>query len=837
MNRSTTREQEVDDFLLDFERRVHFTIARDMASTLPTDRFAALAYAVRDELVDKWLKTQLTYYKQNPKRVYYLSLEFLMGRTLGNALMNLGKTEVAVAAMEKLKAKLKATGTLERLGHIEGVNELEELEHDAGLGNGGLGRLAACFLDSMATMNLPAYGYGIRYEYGMFEQRIQRHCQVEAADNWLAKGSPWEIPRFEVRDEFEVPFKGVVTAAPGAMPSDPHEWHPAEKVVAVCYDVPVPGYDTETVNSLKLWSAKSSTDFNLENFNAGDYTGAIEEKHASEVISKVLYPNDQNIEGKELRLKQQYFMVAASLRDILSRLERCDDPIQALPEKAVIQLNDTHPSIAIVELMRILVDERRLPWVEAWKITKATFAYTNHTVLPEALERWSVPMMEYILPRHMQLIYEINQHFLDEVSCLFPGDWERRERISIIEEAVPKQVRMANLAIVGSFSVNGVAQLHSELLTTGIFKDFYELWPNKFNNKTNGITPRRWLRYANPELSDLISQTLKSDAWIKDLSCLKGLEKFAQDPAFHEKWQAVKQQGKQKLAEIIYHESHLRVDLNSIFDVQVKRIHEYKRQLLNLLHVIYLYNRIKRGELENFVPRTVIFAGKAAPGYHMAKEIISLISHVAHQISHNLKIHNHLEVVFLPNYGVSLAEHIFPGSDLSEQISTAGMEASGTGNMKFALNGALTIGTLDGANVEMQEEVGSENIFIFGLTATEVMELKAKGYNPREYYESIPALKEVLDQIASGYFNPNDPQRFAGIVHRLLDEGDPFCVLADFQAYIDCQEKVSATYQDQKAWTEMSILNVARMGKFSSDRTIDQYAKEIWQVNPCKVDE
>jgi len=823
----------VNHFIKSFQNRLHYSIGRDINSTYPGDRFKAMAYAIRDEMIDKWLHTQVHYYKANPKRVYYLSLEYLMGRTLGNAVMNLGMQEVVSEGLKKIKQDLINSGHEQIARHFEDLEDLEDLEVDAGLGNGGLGRLAACFLDSMATMELPAYGYGIRYEYGMFEQRIENHAQIEYPDNWLSKGTPWELARDEVQEEYKVYFKGHVHAPPGTPNYAPKIWQPDETVVAVCYDHPVPGFEVETVNSLKLWSARSSKDFNLSHFNAGDYTGAIVEKHQSEVISKVLYPNDQNIKGKELRLMQQYFMVSASLQDILVRLERCGDALEDLPLKAAVQLNDTHPSIAIVELMRILIDDKHWDWEKAWDITTHTFAYTNHTVLPEALEKWPVPMLEYILPRHMELIYEINQRFLDKVSVTFPADWDRRSRMSIIAEGQEKQVRMAHLAIVGSYSVNGVAELHSRLLKSGIFKDFYEIFPSKFNNKTNGITPRRWLKHANPLLSDLITSHI-GPSWVKDLSELSKLEPLVKDAQFRAAWAEVKQKNKERLEKVIVEQCRIRVNVSSIFDVQVKRIHEYKRQLLNLLHVIYLYNQLRSGKLKDFIPRTVIFAGKAAPGYKLAKDIIALISRVSHQISHELLVQKYLSVVFLPNYGVSLAEKIFPGSDLSEQISTAGMEASGTGNMKFALNGSLTIGTLDGANVEMQEEFGAENIFIFGNTTEQIQELWARGYNPRHYYETDPDLKQVLDQIANGFFSPSDPSHFKPIVDRLLN-GDPFCVLADFRAYVECQARVTETYRDQDLWTQMSILNVARMAKFSSDRTIKQYAEEIWQVSPSPV--
>jgi len=797
-NQSLSTEQElaikVGNFKKDFEQRMALTVVHDLKHASQRAKYWALAYAVRDEIISKWLKTQNKYYKLNPKRVYYLSLEFLMGRTLSNAIINLDISLIVRQALEQLGLSLE---------------ELQEQEWDAGLGNGGLGRLAACFLDSMATLDLPAYGYGIRYEYGMFKQKIKDLQQQEAPDNWLRFGNPWEIARTE--NLYKVHFKGRVNNYEDCDGKLVCRWVDTDTVMAMAYDVPIPGYQTDTVNTLKLWAAKSSRNFQLETFNAGDYIGAVIDKHLSESISKILYPNDNNYKGKELRLMQQYFMVSASLQDILRRLERCHDDIRDLPEKAVIQLNDTHPSIAIPELMRILMDERGLGWDEAWKISSATFAYTNHTVLPEALERWPVELFEEILPRHLQIIYEINQRFLDDLAATFPGDFARRERMSIIEGHDHKQIRMAHLAIVGCFSVNGVAKLHSKLLQEGIFKDFYELWPNKFNNKTNGITPRRWLKNANPRLSGLITEVI-GDGWAKNLFELKKLEAFSQNPDFLQRWIRVKGQNKKELARIIQKQCGVQVNLDSIFDVHVKRFHEYKRQLLNVLHVITLYNRIKQGKLDDFVPRTVIFAGKAAPGYVRAKEIIHLINALANMINRNQRVGERLKVVFLPNYGVSLAEKIFPGSDLSEQISTAGMEASGTGNMKFALNGALTIGTLDGANIEMKDEVGEENIFIFGHQQGELSELRASGYDPLTYYHQDEELRLVLDQIRDGYFSPNQPHLFVPLVNSLLYEGDHFFVLADYRKYLECQDQVSRLFRDEKQWHSKAILNVARMG-------------------------
>lgn len=810
--------ERVKEFKKDFERHMMLTVAHDIENSTQLDKYRALAFSVRDKIIVNWIKTQDTYYKKNPKRIYYFSLEFLMGRTLGNAVLNLQLNNIVTEALEELGYSME---------------DLEEVEWDAGLGNGGLGRLAACFLDSMATMALPAYGFGIRYEYGMFKQSIENLRQKETPDNWLRYGSPWEFTRPE--DIQVVQFYGKTHGYKDQKGHWRNEWVDTENVIALAHDVPIPGYKTNTVNSLKLWSAVSSRDFNLTSFNVGDYIGAIVDKHQSEILSKVLYPNDANIQGKELRLKQQYFMVSASIHNILLRLERCDDKIENLPDKVVVQLNDTHPAISIPELMRILLDLYNFDWEKSWDITTRTFAYTNHTVLPEALEKWPVSLMEKVLPRHMQIIYEINHRFLEDVSVEFPGDFERRKAMSIIEEGDPQYVRMAHLAIVGSFSVNGVAELHSKLLKKGIFKNFYELFPDRFNNKTNGITPRRWIRKANPLLSALISKKIGS-GWVKNLDKLKELQDSGQDEAYVKEWRAVKQKNKEILARIIKNTCNIDVNLESMFDVQVKRIHEYKRQLLNILHIITLYNRVKAGKDENFVPRTFIFGGKAAPGYVRAKEIIHLINSIANLINRDPSIGDRLKVVFLPNYGVSIAEKIFPGSDLSEQISTAGMEASGTGNMKFALNGALTIGTLDGANIEIMEEVGEENIFIFGKTEDELAQLRNSGYNPWDYYSEDEELRNVMNQIRDGFFSSNQPTLFRGIFDTLVNEGDHYFHMADYRAYVDCQDRVANLFKTSLKWHKMAILNVARIGKFSSDRVIGEYAEEIWKVKPCPIE-
>lgn len=807
----------IKKFQDDFKEHMRLLVAHNMTTSSALDKYTAVAFAVRDRMIDRWIKTQDEYYRSNPKRVYYFSLEFLMGRTLSNALINLNIDDVVKDAMDELGYSM---------------DDIAEIEWDAGLGNGGLGRLAACFLDSMATLELPAYGYGIRYEFGMFKQSIVHQEQQETSDNWLRYGNPWEFCR--AQDIHLVHFNGRVNRYKDAKGREKCKWVDTDTVVALPYDVPIPGYKTHTVNSLKLWASSSSREFNLTSFNSGDYIGAIIDKHQSEVISKVLYPNDKNYTGKELRLKQQYFMVSASLQDILSRLERCNDDISRLPEKVVIQLNDTHPSVAIPELMRILMDDYDMEWDQAWDITIRTFAYTNHTVLPEALEKWPVTLFENILPRQLEIIYEINQRFLDEISANYPGDFNRRSRMSIIEEGDPKNIRMAYLAIVGSFSVNGVAELHSNLLKSGIFKDFYEFYPNKFNNKTNGITPRRWLRHCNRPLAKLLTDRI-GDSWVKNLNDIQKIETFAKDKTFQQQWNTVKFGNKKILADIIKDQCGITVNPETLFDVQVKRIHEYKRQLLNLLHVITIYNRIRSGKTEGITPRTVIFGGKAAPGYYRAKEIIHLINAVAHLVNTDRSVGDYLKVVFLPNYGVSLAEKVFPGSDLSEQISTAGMEASGTGNMKFSLNGALTIGTLDGANIEIMEEVGRENIFIFGHTEEELQNIRCKGYDPKSYYDNDDELKQVLDQIRDGYFSPQHRDMFAPIFNSLIYGGDSYCLLADYRQYIECQESVSELYKDHSEWTRKAILNVARMGKFSSDRVIQQYANEIWGISPCPI--
>ncbi|KAM8807537.1 glycogen phosphorylase, liver form [Eudromia elegans] len=802
-----------------FNRHLHFTLVKDRNVATPRDYYFALAHTVRDHLVGRWIRTQQHYYEKDPKRIYYLSLEFYMGRTLQNTMINLGLQNACDEAVYQLGLD---------------IEELEEIEEDAGLGNGGLGRLAACFLDSMATLGLAAYGYGIRYEYGIFNQKIRDGWQVEEADDWLRHGNPWE----KARPEYMLPvhFYGRVEHGPGGA-----KWLDTQVVLALPYDTPVPGYMNNTVNTMRLWSARAPNDFNLRDFNVGDYIQAVLDRNLAENISRVLYPNDNFFEGKELRLKQEYFVVAATLQDIIRRFkaskfgstESVRTDFDSFPEQVAIQLNDTHPAMAIPELMRILVDIERLPWDKAWLLTTRTFAYTNHTVLPEALERWPVELVEKLLPRHLQIIYEINQRHLDRVAGLFPSDVGRLRRMSLVEEGGTKRINMAHLCIVGSHAVNGVAKIHSEIIRTQVFRDFAELEPGKFQNKTNGITPRRWLLLCNPGLAELIAERIGED-YVRDLSQLARLRALVEDDLFIREVAKVKQENKVKFALFLEKEYGVKINPSSMFDVHVKRIHEYKRQLMNCLHVITMYNRIRRDPAKLFVPRTVIIGGKAAPGYHMAKLIIKLINAVAHVVNSDAAVGSKLKVIFLENYRVSLAEKVIPATDLSEQISTAGTEASGTGNMKFMLNGALTIGTMDGANVEMAEEAGEENLFIFGMRVEDVAELDRKGYDAREYYERLPELKQAVDQIQSGFFSPAEPELFRDVVNMLFHH-DRFKVFADYEAYVQCQEKVSELYLDAKAWTRMAVRNIAASGKFSSDRTIKEYARDIWAVEPSDL--
>ncbi len=799
-----------------FTNHLLYSLAKDQYSATARDRFMSLALTVRDRLIERWIATQQRYYRRDAKRVYYLSAEFLMGRALANNLLNLGLYDTAREAM--------------RMMGLE-VSDLLEQEVDAGLGNGGLGRLAACFLDSMATLDIPGYGYGIRYEFGMFDQEIKEGWQIEKPDEWLRFGNPWEMPR----PEYWVPvgFGGHTEEHSDHGRLKVH-WAPEEQVIGVAYDTPIAGYGNATVNTLRLWRARASEEFDLTLFNDGDYERAVLEKNRSETISKVLYPSDVKMFGRELRLKQQYFFVACSLHDIVRRHLVAHKSLDDFADKIAIQLNDTHPAVAIPELMRIFIDEHQVPWEKAWELTVATFGYTNHTLLSKALETWPVEIFGTLLPRHLAIIFEINRRFLRQVMNRFPYDEGRVSRMSLIDEGdgqLPsKRIRMAYLAVVGSHSVNGVAALHTELLKQHLLHDFNEMWPERFNNKTNGVTPRRWLLEANPLLAEAITSRI-GEGWATSLDELRKLEPLADDEGFRAAFRDIKQRNKEQLAAYIEREHGLSIDRASIFDVQVKRLHEYKRQLLNLLHIVALYLRIKSKPDLAMVPRTFIFGGKAAPAYAAAKLIIKLINAVAAVVNADPQVNGKMKVVFLANYRVSLAERIFPGSDLSEQISTAGKEASGTGNMKFALNGALTIGTLDGANIEIRDEVGHENFFLFGLTAHEVQEQLRRGYRPREYTEQNAELRAVLDLIHGGFFDPEHPELFRPLVQSLLEQ-DPYFLLADFASYAECQQRVEEAFVDKERWTRMAILNVARMGKFSSDRTIREYAEQIWKATP-----
>jgi starch phosphorylase len=776
--------------------------------------YEAFSLAISDRLVERWKKTYNAYKQADSKTAYYLSMEFLMGRTLSNAMLNLGINDEARRALYDLGLEME---------------ELVENEPDAGLGNGGLGRLAACFIDSCATLQLPVTGYGLRYEYGMFTQLIVNGEQVEKPDHWLRNGNVWEIERLEYKQRIK--FGGRTEVNVDEFGRKRVSWVDTHDVLAVPFDTPIPGFQNGTVNTLRLWKATATEEFNLDEFNAGDYAEAVAAKNTAENITMVLYPNDANENGKALRLKQQYLLASASLQDVLEKwVGRHGNDFSQFAAKNCFQLNDTHPSIAVAELMRLLIDAHGLEWHEAWLITRETMAYTNHTLLPEALERWSVSLFRSMLPRLLEIIFDINAHFLAEVSTRWPGDVDRLARMSLIEEGHEQHVRMAYLAIVGSFSVNGVAELHSKLLQQGLFRDFYELWPEKFNNKTNGVTPRRWLASCNPELAALISETI-GDGWLTDLTQLKKLEKFADDKAFQTRWQEVRLNAKKRLVDYKKVEHDIDVNLDALFDVQVKRIHEYKRQLLNVLHVIHLYDRIKRDDTANLTNRCVLIGGKAAPGYFMAKRIIKLINNVSEVINNDPMVGDKLKLIFLPNYRVSAMEKICPGADLSEQISTAGKEASGTGNMKFMMNGSLTIGTLDGANIEIREEAGDENFFLFGLTEQEVEE-RRRDYDPVGIIEADEDLKRVMNLLEMRYFNSFEPEIFDPIIASLKSPYDPWMTIADFRSFIDAQRRVEEAYQDQERWTRMSILNCAASGKFSTDRTISDYNNEIWKLTP-----
>jgi starch phosphorylase len=796
-----------------FAEHLKYTLGKDRYTITDHDGYTALALAIRDRIINQWFTTQQTHHQKDVKRVYYLSLEYLMGRAMGNNVINSGMEEAVADAMSEL-------------GYT--WEEFREKEIDAGLGNGGLGRLAACFLDSLATMDLPAFGYGLRYDYGIFRQEIENGYQKEQPDEWLRDGNPWEIERPDV--QVPVRFEGRVEMRQENGRLTAH-WVDAHTVLGIAYDMPIVGYGGSTVNTLRLWSAKAGTEFDFNEFNEGDYTEAVRSKVSAENLTKVLYPNDTLYLGKELRLRQQYFFVACSLHDIIRRFKSSGKGWNQLPEMAAIQLNDTHPSLAVPELMRILLDEEGVDWDTAWKVTVASMGYTNHTLMPEALEKWPVEMLQRLLPRHLQIIYEINHRFLHEVSRQFPGNRRKLQEMSLVEEAGQKQIRMAYLSIVGSHSTNGVAALHTELLKSRLVPAFAELYPSRFNNKTNGITQRRWLLKANPALAALITKEI-GDGWITDMDQLKKLVPKAEDAKFRKAFREVKREAKVALADFLKEEHGFDINPDTIFDVQVKRIHEYKRQLLNALHIVMLYNRIRKGK--DVEPRTFLFAGKAAPGYAMAKLIIKFIGALADTINDDPAVNDKLRVFFLPNYRVSLAEKIFPAADVSEQISTAGTEASGTGNMKFMCNGALTLGTLDGANIEIVEEAGKDNVFIFGLKADEVAQLKAR-YTPFEYYEHNPEIKEALDLIFSDYFNIAEPGIFEPIRAALFEQGDTYMHMADLASYALAQQKVEKTYRDQEEWSRKAILNVASSGKFSSDRTIREYAKEIWDVKPCPI--
>jgi len=802
-----------DELRQEFERHLRYTLAKDPYTATDRDRYHALALSVRDRLIDRWMYTQENHHKNAVKRLYYLSLEFLMGRLLGNNVINLQIEETC-------------RETLQQFG-IDWV-ALRNYEVDAGLGNGGLGRLAACFMDSLATLHIPAIGYGLRYEYGIFNQRIENGYQVEEADPWLKHGYPWEIAHPEF--SFEVHFGGRVEIRPGPKGPD-WKWVDSRPVIGMPYDLPIVGYGGQTVNTLRLWSCRAAEDFDLEDFNRGSYVEAVASKVQAENLAKVLYPNDNVFEGKELRLRQQYFLVSCSLQDIIRRFKADGKDWEVFPERVFLQLNDTHPSLAIPELMRLLIDELGLGWDRAWEITTACIGYTNHTILPEALEVWPVEMFSRLLPRHLQIIYEINARFMRSVATRYLLDDHRLRRMTIISDEHGKQVRMAHLAVVGSCSVNGVSEVHTRLLKERVLRDFAEFWPQKFNNKTNGITPRRWLLKANPRLASLITETI-GDRWITDLDQLRRLDLLAIDEGFQTSFREVKQQNKAALAGYIRARLGINISPDSMFDIQVKRFHEYKRQLLYALYIIVRYNQLRDDPTRGFVPRTFIVGGKAAPGFFMAKLIIKLIHQVADVINNDPLVKDLLKVVFIPNYRVSLAERIIPAADLSEQISLAGTEASGTGSMKFQLNGALTIGTLDGANVEIQEEVGHDNMFIFGMTTDEV-EQRRPSYNPWDIYNSDEEIRRAIQLIEADFFSLFEPGIFRPIVQALLYEGDHYMVLADMREYIEAQARVDALYKEPAQWYAKAILNVARSGKFSSDRTVREYASGIWHVEPC----
>jgi starch phosphorylase len=800
-----------------FRENLAYRQARFPAVATLNDNYMALAYSVRDRLLQRWINTARTYFDHGSRTVCYLSAEFLMGPQLGNNLVNLGIYNQVQEAIQDSGLDLDA---------------LLEQEEEPGLGNGGLGRLAACFLDSLATLGIPCIGYGIRYEFGIFDQALRDGWQVELTDKWLRLGNPWEIPRPEI--VFDVKFGGQTES----YNQDGHHrvrWIPDRVVRGTAFDTPVVGYRVNTVNLLRLWKAEAAESFDFQAFNVGNYYGAVLEKMVSENITKVLYPNDESPQGKQLRLQQQYFFASCALQDILRiyRQQR-GTGLDELARNFAVQLNDTHPAIAIAELMRLLVDENQVDWDQAWQTTQRIFSYTNHTLMVEALERWAIPLFGSLLPRHLEIIYEINRRFLDAVRRRYPGDNDRVTRMSLIDEYGDRFVRMANLACVGSHAINGVAKLHSDLLKAGVLRDFYEFSPEKFTNVTNGVTPRRFLVLSNPALAQLITAHI-GPRWVNHLDELRQLEPMAEDQGFRQEWRRIKRENKRVLADLILRRTGLEVNPDTLFDIQVKRLHEYKRQHLNVLHIITLYNRLRKDPNLDIPPRTFIFGGKAAPGYHMAKLIIKLINSVAGVVNEDPALDGRLKVVFLPNFNVKSAQRVYPAAELSEQISTAGKEASGTGNMKFALNGALTMGTLDGANIEIRDQVGHENFFCFGLTADQVVELKARGYRPRDYYEADPELREALDQVASGFFSPESPTLFRPLVDSLLNH-DEFMLLADYRAYVDCQSQAGQVYKKSESWTRLSILNVARIGHFSSDRSIREYCEHIWKIAPVMIE-
>ncbi len=793
-----------------------YSLARPLALAKPHEYYHALALAVRDRLQQRWMDTTMAYMAKGTKVACYLSAEFLMGPHLGNNLVNLGIEEAARQALSELG---------------QDFEQILDCEEEPGLGNGGLGRLAACYLDSLATLQRPAIGYGIRYEFGIFDQEIHDGWQTEITDKWLHRGNPWEIIKPHIA--FHVNWGGYTEHYMDTHGVHQVRWIPERVVKGVAYDTPIQGYNVTTCNTLRLWSAEAVQDFDFQAFNTGDYYQAVADKVISETVSKVLYPNDEPEVGKRLRLAQQYFFVSCSLQDMLRLLEIRGEPVTRFAEHYAVQLNDTHPSIGVAELMRLLMDEHNIGWEQAWEITVATFGYTNHTLLPEALETWPLPMFAELLPRHMEIIYEINRRFLEEVSARFPGDLERVRRMSLIGEEGGRYVRMAHLASVGSHAINGVAALHTELVKSSILKDFYALWPEKFSNKTNGVTPRRFLALSNPGLRELLNRRLGT-GWLTDLSQLRRLAAYAEDADFRQQWREIKLHNKTVLADYIQQHTGVTLDPSWMFDIQVKRIHEYKRQHLNVLHIITQYMRLKANPQLQTPPRAFIFGGKAAPGYFMAKRIIKLINAIAETINHDPAVNTRMKVVFVPNFNVKNAHSIYPAADLSEQISTAGKEASGTGNMKFMMNGALTIGTLDGANIEIREEVGAENFFLFGLNASEVAQLKHDGYRPHEFIEHNPELRAVLELIASGHFSHGDRDVFRPLVEN-LSWSDPFLVMADYAAFINAQERVDQAWLDSERWTRMSILNTAHSGKFSSDRAIAEYCEQIWGVPPAII--